>query len=98
MRRVLLLCRVVAFFGAACADEPAVEEVADEPPPYDVADQPADAAALFVGPTDGQTVTAPVAVEMDAVGVEIVPADATACRATRVRRSARGNILHCRPV
>lgn len=42
---------------------------------YDVSEQPADAAATFTTPADGDTVSSPVAFEMTATGVEIVPAD-----------------------
>jgi hypothetical protein len=44
---------------------------------YDIADQP-DAAASFVSPEDGDTVSGAVPVEMAAEGVDIVPADAPA--------------------
>lgn len=38
---------------------------------YDIADQPDDAAAEFVTPEDGDTVSSPVTVEMSATGVTI---------------------------
>jgi hypothetical protein len=41
---------------------------------YDVADQPEDAAASFVTPTDGDTVSSPFEVEVAADGAEVVPA------------------------
>jgi hypothetical protein len=41
---------------------------------YDVADQPEDAAASFVTPADGDTVSSPFEVEVAADGAEVVPA------------------------
>ncbi len=41
---------------------------------YDVTDQPDDAAASFVTPEDGDTVSSPSEVEVAADGVEVVPA------------------------
>jgi hypothetical protein len=45
---------------------------------YSVDDQPADAVASFVSPSDGDTVSAPVEVELAADGVELAPAGAPA--------------------
>lgn len=56
------------------ADVEVEETETDEEP----AEQPADGQATFVSPTDGDTVTSPFSVEMEATDVEIVPADAVA--------------------
>ena len=87
MRKTLLLLAALAALTlllAACdgddePDEPEVdddEEVEDAPDDeeYSIEDQPDDAAARFVSPEDGDTVSAPVAVEMEAEGVELAPA------------------------
>lgn len=78
MRRILVLLAAMALTAAACNGEPEPapmpeEEAVDD---YDISDQPADAQAMFVSPSDGDTVSSPVQVEMAAEGVEIVPADA----------------------
>jgi hypothetical protein len=52
------------------ADDAAEESADDE---YSVDDQP-DAAASFVSPADGDTVSSPVTVELAAEGVELAPA------------------------
>jgi hypothetical protein len=60
---------------AACAGED--EPVDASPEDYEgVEDQPADAAAAFVAPQDGDTVTAPFTVELAAEGVTLAPVGA----------------------
>jgi len=66
MRRIAALFAVAALGLAACADEPAPED-------YSVENQPA-AAASFVSPSDGDTVTSPMTVVLAADGVDLVPA------------------------
>jgi hypothetical protein len=88
-RRLLLLLAMlsaVVLIAAACGEEDVVEDVAAdveededvaadvEEDDYDISDQPDDAAARFVAPSDGDTVSSPVRFEMEADGVEIVPA------------------------
>jgi hypothetical protein len=82
-RRLLLLLAVlsaVVLIAAACGEEDVVEDVVEdavddvEEDDYDISDQPADAAARFVTPSEGDTVSSPVRFEMEADGVEIVPA------------------------
>jgi hypothetical protein len=70
---------VLVLGVAACGndDDDAVEPTVEDPG-YTVADQPDDAAARWVSPSDGDTVSSPVAIEMTADGVDIVPADAPA--------------------
>lgn len=88
-RRSAALLSSVALLLAACADDDgATEDTTDETAgetddetddgDYDVADQPEDAAASFASPTDGDTVDGPITVELEADGVDIVPADAPA--------------------
>ncbi|TVP69748.1 MAG: DUF4399 domain-containing protein [Nitriliruptor sp.] len=43
---------------------------------YSIEDQPDDAAARFVSPSDGETVTSPFTVELAADGVELAPVGA----------------------
>jgi hypothetical protein len=81
MKRLLTVCAVLALVAACGGDDgdvdihvPDEEEAAD----YDISDQPAGAAAMFVTPSDGDSVSSPVAIEMAAEGVAIVPADAPA--------------------
>jgi len=65
--RVAALLSALALGAAACAaDTPAPDE-------YDVQDQPA-AAASFVLPSDGDTVTSPFTVVLAAEGVALTPA------------------------
>ncbi len=78
-RRLLLLLAMlsaVVLIAAACGEEDVVEDVAPDvaEDDYDISDQPDDAAARFVTPSDGDTVSSPVRFEMEADGVEIVPA------------------------
>lgn len=61
-------------------DADAAEEEADEDhddmadDDYDLADQPDDAAAMFVSPADGDTVSSPFEVELAAEGITLAPA------------------------
>lgn len=55
-------------------DEPAADEPADEEAEYDIEDQPDDAAAMFVTPEDGATVSSPVEFEAEVDGIELAPA------------------------
>jgi hypothetical protein len=88
MRRSVTFVAVLALGLAACgnddgdagnegADADAVaEEATDEvmePEEYTVTAQP-DAAATFVSPSDGDTVSSPLTVELAAEGIELVPA------------------------
>ena len=66
MRRIAALAAVAALGLTACADEIAPEE-------YSVENQPA-AAASFVSPSDGDTVTSPVSAVLAADGVDLAPA------------------------
>jgi hypothetical protein len=79
MSRALIAAALAALLLAACGDgddaaatDADAGAVADGE--YDVSQQPDDAAASFVSPTDGETVPAPVTVELAAVGVELAPA------------------------
>ena len=82
MRRALALIFVPLLLLAACNDDdadvdaPETDDVEDAD--YSVDDQPDDAAASFVSPSDGDTVSAPVEVELAADGVELAPAGAPA--------------------
>ncbi len=76
MTRLLALLAVLALVLVACnGEEPAAEEPAADAD-YDVADQPDDAAASFAAPADGDTVSSPFTVELEASGVELTPAGA----------------------
>jgi len=66
MKKLTALLAVLLLGLAACADEPDSTE-------YSVEDQP-DAAATFISPTDGETVTGPLVVSLAAEGVELVAA------------------------
>ena len=76
MRRLLTLMVVPLLALSACnGDDDAPDddaEAVDED--YSIEDQPDDAAASFASPADGDTVSAPVEVQLAAEGVEIVPA------------------------
>ena len=66
MTRLPALLAAVSLSLAACATDPAPAE-------YSIDDQPA-AAASFVTPTDGETVTSPFVVVLAADGIELTPA------------------------
>ncbi|MCU4924826.1 DUF4399 domain-containing protein [Halobacteria archaeon AArc-dxtr1] len=50
------------------------DDMDDENDDVDVDDQPDDAAAMFVVPEDGETVTSPVEIEADVENVDLAPA------------------------
>ncbi len=72
--RLLAMLATLALLLVACNG---VEEVVDEPADPDdyagVEDQP-DAAASFVSPADGDTVSSPFTVELAAEGITLTPA------------------------
>jgi hypothetical protein len=68
MKRITALLAVVALGLAACGGDGA-----DAPGEYSIESQPA-ASASFVSPTDGETVTSPFTVVLDAEGVQLTPA------------------------
>ena len=78
MLRSIVVAVVLVLGLAACGNDDD-DAVVDDPPPvdaeYSIDDQPDDAAARWVSPSDGDTVSSPVSVEMAADGIEIVPAD-----------------------
>jgi hypothetical protein len=76
-RFLLLFAALTMVVAAACNDDD--NDVDNDVTPdndveYSVDDQPDNAAASFVSPSDGDTVSSPVAIAMAAEGVEIVPA------------------------
>jgi hypothetical protein len=68
MKRITALFAVVALSLAACGDGSA-----DAPAEYSIENQPT-AAASFVSPVDGDTVTSPLTVVLAAEGVQLTPA------------------------
>lgn len=62
----VLAALILALTGTSCT-------VAPEDGPYDVGRQPAEAAARFVSPRDGDEVTSPLLVVLEAVGIDLVP-------------------------
>jgi hypothetical protein len=85
MRRAIPLMILPILLLTACngddaeVDAPEANDVGDEEDgDYSLEDQPDDAAASFVSPSDGDTVSAPVEVELAAEGVELAPAGAPA--------------------
>ena len=75
MRRLLTLMVVPLLALSACnGDDDAPDDVDAVDEDYSIEDQPDDAAASFVSPSDGDTVSAPVEVELAAEGVELAPA------------------------
>jgi hypothetical protein len=68
MKKMTALFAVVALGLAACGDDSA-----EAPAEYRIQDQPA-AAASFVSPSDGDTVTSPITVVLAAEGVQLTPA------------------------
>ena len=77
MSRIVALLAVLALALVACEtdEDDGVADDADNGE-YSVEDQPDDAAASFVSPSDGDTVSSPVTVELAAEGVELAEADA----------------------
>ena len=87
-RRTIAALSGLTLFLAACADdtddaptddapaEETTEDDAADDADYDIADQPDDAAAMFASPSDGDTFDGPITVQLEAEGVDIVPADA----------------------
>jgi hypothetical protein len=68
----VLAALILALSGSSC--------VAEDTAPYDVGRQPAGAAARFVSPRDGDEVTSPLLVVLEADGIDLVPCGpATAC-------------------
>ena len=83
--RTLAAVSGLALLLAACdaaeeaiddTDDAVAEETAADDGEYSVDDQPDDAAASFVSPADGETISGPVTVELAADGVDIVEAGA----------------------
>jgi len=73
MNRITALIAASVLVLAACADEATDAPEAPGPVDYGVMDQP-DAAATFISPVDGETVTSPFTVVLSATGVELAPA------------------------
>ena len=79
---VLATAGVVGLAGCADDEGPTTDDTDDdgddtgdtEGEEYDIADQPDDAAATFVRPEDGETVSSPVEFEAEIEGIELVPA------------------------
>jgi hypothetical protein len=77
MRRTLAAAFAAALVLAACGDDDTgTEPAADTGDGYDVSQQPDDAAASFVSPSDGETVSSPVVVELTVDNVELAPVGA----------------------
>ena len=80
MRRLLAFMVVPLLALSACngdddlPDDAPDEDVEETDEDYSIEDQPDDAAASFVSPSDGDTVSSPVEVELAAEGVELAPA------------------------
>jgi hypothetical protein len=81
LRRIITTLAVLALTLTACGngdnddmDDMDQTEAAD----YSIEDQPAAAAASFVAPADGDTVSSPFTVELAADGVELTPVGAPA--------------------
>ncbi len=72
MKRITALLAALALGAAACNGE-LMPDGEPAPEEYSVEDQPA-AAASFVSPSDGDTVTSPFIVTLAADGVELEPA------------------------
>ena len=80
---VLAACAEDAEEEVAETDDDAAEEEVDDDhddhddaadDDYDIAEQPDDAAAMFVSPSDGDTVTSPFEVELAAENITLAPA------------------------
>jgi hypothetical protein len=68
MKKMTALFAVAVLGLAACADD-----TAQSPAEYDVRNQP-EAAASFVSPSDGATVSSPMTVVLEAEGIQLTPA------------------------
>ena len=77
MKRLFALFAVLALLLVACngADND-VDAPEEEDAAYSLEQQPDDAQASFVSPQDGDTVTAPFTVELEAEGVDLAAAGA----------------------
>ncbi len=79
MRRIITTLAVLALTLAACGNGD-TDDMADmtdmDAEDYSVTQQPDDAAASFVSPSDGETVTSPFTVELAAEGVTLAPVGA----------------------
>jgi hypothetical protein len=73
MNRITALIAASMLVLAACADDAADAPDAPGPVDYNVMDQPT-AAAGFISPVDGETVSSPLTVMLSATGVELTPA------------------------
>jgi hypothetical protein len=75
MIRAIAVSAALVMGVAACGDDDDTADVDPTPDAeYSIDDQPDDAAARWVTPSDGDTVTSPFVVEFEADNVEIVPA------------------------
>jgi len=75
MTRPFALLAALALLLVACnGDDAAVEEPGTGE--YSIDDQPSDAAAFFVSPEDGDTVSSPFTVDLGAENVTLTPAGA----------------------
>jgi len=72
MRKITALLAIFVLALAACNGNGNGAEEAD-PGEYSVDQQPADAAASFVSPSDGDTVSSPFTVELAVEGVTLTP-------------------------
>jgi hypothetical protein len=70
MNRITVLIAASALVFAGCADDATDPSGSAD---YSVTDQPS-AAAAFVSPIDGETVTSPLTVVLSATGVDLTPA------------------------
>ncbi len=77
MKRLFALFAVLALLLVACngADND-VDAPEEEDAAYSLEQQPDDAQASFVSPQDGDTVSSPLTVELEAEGIELAPAGA----------------------
>ena len=76
MTRSIALLATLALVLVACGGDDDVDAAPTAEDYAGVEDQPDDAAASFVSPADGDTVTAPFTVELAAAGVELAPVGA----------------------
>lgn len=76
--RLLALLSTLALLLVACNGDEVADESGDPEDYAGVEDQPADAAASFISPADGDTVSSPFTVELAADGVTLTPVGAPA--------------------